>query len=145
MLNAVSFPSDPGIDGSEVFLNTRSLGRLSPLSGISIVCILSPKMTALISTKGVWYMRTCHACIILRVSRLLRCAHRQVRSCTVLISPTICACYKEALIRLSTLHSPLSVFHRHFFMQTGDTYQTEFVLARKRPWSDWTYCTGCSP
>ena len=53
------------------------------------------------------------------MSRLLRCAHRQVRSCTVLISPLLCACYKETLIRLNILHNPLSVLPIKLMHATG--------------------------
>ena len=75
-----------------------------------ISCRLSPRGHKLHICVSV--MRAClHVANLMTIAMLL-CAHRQVRLCSVHMSPIVCVCYKES-IRLNILHSPISVLYSH--------------------------------
>ena len=112
MLNAVRFPKHTST-GQALF---------SKRLFTSIVCILSPKMTALVSSVHVRIGKSGPALF----SYPLHFAPATKRS-----DWTYCTVRSASFIAIP-------------FTQAGYTYQTEFALAKKRPWSDWTYCTVCS-
>ena len=75
-----------------------------------ILCRLSPRVHKLHICVSV--MRVCLYVANLMTIAMLLCAHRQVRLCSVHMSPIFCVFYKEP-IRLNILHSPIRILYSH--------------------------------